>query len=121
MPTLATNRIDNDFMAKVTSLVGQNIDNVDFDISSLVQDIGMSRTGFFRKLKAITGQTPTQFILTVRLKRAAELLLNNPDMNIVEISDSVGFSSSQYFAKCFKKYMGKSPLSYRKENTIIDK
>ena len=118
---LATNRIDNDFMAKVTSLVGQNIDNVDFDISSLVQDIGMSRTGFFRKLKAITGQTPTQFILTVRLKRAAELLLNNPDMNIVEISDSVGFSSSQYFAKCFKKYMGKSPLSYRKENTIIDK
>lgn len=112
----ATNRMDNDFMEKLTSLVSSNLDNADFDINALIQAMGVSRTGFFRKLKSITGQTPTEFIQTIRLKRGAELLLNNPDMNIGEISDIIGFNTPKYFAKCFKEHFGKSPLAWRKEN-----
>ena len=62
----------------------------------------MARTNLFTKLKAITGQTPNDFILTIRLKKGALMLRNNPELNITEISDRIGFSSSRYFSKCFK-------------------
>ena len=113
---MATNRIDNEFLENVTELVHENLDNVDFDITELIKIIGMSRTVFFRKLKAITGQTPSEFIQAIRLKKGAALLLSNPEMNIGEISDVIGFNTSKYFAKCFKEYYGKSPLAYRKEH-----
>lgn len=114
---LATNRMDDEFLQKVTRIVTANMDNTAFDISDLIKAVGMSRTSFFRKLKAITGQTPTEFILTLRIRKAAELLLSNPEMNIGEISDYVGFNTSKYFAKCFKEHYGKSPLAWRKEKT----
>lgn len=113
---MATNRMDNDFLEKVTELVHSNLDNVDFDITELVKAVGISRTVFFRKLKAVTGQTPSEFIQTIRLKKGAALLLSNPEMNIGEISDIIGFNTPKYFAKCFKEQYGKSPLAYRKEN-----
>ena len=112
---MATNRLDNDFLGKVTETVTDNIDNVDFDISELIKAVGMSRTVFFRKLKAVTGQTPSEFIQTIRLKKGAELLRKNPEMNISEISDAIGFNTPKYFSKCFKEHYGKSPLTWRKE------
>ena len=51
----------------------------------------MARTNLFTKLKAITGQTPNDFILTIRLKKGALMLRNNPELNITEISDRIGF------------------------------
>ena len=66
------------------------------------------------KIKAITGQTPNDFFITLRLKKAAFLLRNNPELNITEISDRIGFSSSRYFSKCFKEIYHVSPLAYRK-------
>lgn len=74
----------------------------------------MARTNLFTKLKAITGQTPNDFILTIRLKKGALMLRNNPELNITEISDRIGFSSSRYFSKCFKDVYHVSPLAYRK-------
>ena len=62
----------------------------------------------------ITGQTPNEFILTIRLKKGALMLRNNPELNITEISDKIGFSSSRYFSKCFKDIYHVSPLAYRK-------
>ena len=73
----------------------------------------MARTNLFAKLKAITGQTPNDFILTIRLKKGALMLRNNPELNITEISDKIGFSSSRYFSKCFKQKMGMTPTEYR--------
>ena len=113
---MATNKMDNDFLGKVTEIISANIDNSDFDISELIKTMGMSRTVFFRKLKAVTGQTPSEFIQTIRLKKGANLLRHNPEMNICEISDIIGFNTPKYFAKCFKEHYGKSPLTYRKEN-----
>ena len=113
----ATNRLDGNFLEKVTETIYDNLDNSAFDISELIKILGLSRTSFFRKLKAVSGQTPTEFIQTIRLKKGADMLRRNPEMNISEISDAVGFNTPKYFAKCFKDYYGKSPLTWRKEYT----
>ena len=78
------------------------------------REMAMARTNLFTKLKAITGQTPNDFILTIRLKKGALMLRNNPELNITEIADRIGFSSSRYFSKCFKDIYHVSPLAYRK-------
>lgn len=113
----ATNRLDNDFLDRITGLINENLDDVSFDIDELIKSVGMSRTGFFRKLKAITGQTPSELILSIRLRKGADLLRFNPEMNISEISDAIGFNTPKYFAKCFKEHYGKSPLAWRKDAT----
>ncbi len=111
----ATNRLDNDFLEKVQTIVYKNLDNEGFDLNGLIKSIGMSRTVFFRKLKAVSGQTPTEFIQTIRIKKGAELLQKHPEMNIGEISDAIGFNTPKYFAKCFKEHYGKSPFAWRKD------
>lgn len=67
----------------------------------------------FQKIKGITGQTPNEFLSTVRLKRAAFLLRSDLTLSISEISDKTGFSSPRYFGRCFKEAYGVSPLGYR--------
>ncbi len=76
--------------------------------------MGMARTNLFAKIKGITGSTPNEFVSTIRLRRAASLLRNNPELNVSEIADCTGFSSARYFSKCFKALFHVSPLSYRK-------
>lgn len=113
-PMLATNTIDKQIMNKVTVILEDNINNPDFNIDSLALEMGMSRTILFSKIKAITAQTPNELITTVRLKRAAFLLRNNPEMNVTEISEKVGFNSLRYFSKCFKEKYEQSPSVFRK-------
>lgn len=69
-------------MDKVTEIIENEIDNVNFSVDQLVAQMGIARTKLFTKLKAITGQTPSDLIMTIRLKRAAYLLKNNPELNI---------------------------------------
>ena len=103
---LTNNILDKKFMDKVTEIIENEIDNVNFSVDQLVAQMGIARTKLFTKLKAITGQTPSDLIMTIRLKRAAYLLKNNPELNISEISDRTGFSFPKYFSKCFKKKNG---------------
>ena len=81
----------------------------------------MSRTSFYCKLKALTGQSPTEFIRVMRLKRATQLLKEG-GYAINEISDMVGFSDTKYFREVFKKYYKMSPSRYAKEggNPTVD-
>jgi transcriptional regulator GlxA family with amidase domain len=74
-------------------------------------EIGMSRMQLFRKLKALTNQTPSEFIRTIRLKRAAQLLQQKFG-NVAEITYEVGFNNLSYFAKCFRELYGVSPSEY---------
>lgn len=111
---LATNPIDKDIMDRVMQVVEKHLDNPDFNVNLFAREMGMARTNLFTKLKAITGQTPNEFILSIRLKKAAMLLKNNFEFNITEISDRVGFSSPRYFSKCFKDVYHVSPLVFRK-------
>ena len=110
-----TNKLDNDFLEKVQTLVAENLDSEEFNLNELIKSMGMSRTVFFRKLKTVSGQTPSEFIQTIRIKKGAELLRNHPEMNIGEISDAIGFNTPKYFAKCFKDHYGKSPFEWRKD------
>lgn len=111
---LATNPMDKELLDKAMSIIEKYIDNTDFNVNIFASEMGMARTNLFTKLKAITGQTPNDFILTIRLKRGALLLRNNPELNISEIADRIGFSSSRYFSKCFRNIYHVNPLAYRK-------
>lgn len=111
---LSTNPLDKKLMDQVVKAIEGHIDETDFNVDSLVQTIGMSRSKLFSKLKSITGQTPADFILTIRLKYAAAMLKEHPELNISEISDRAGFSSPRQFSKFFKAKYGAIPQQWRK-------
>lgn len=111
---LATNPMDKEMLDRAMEIIEKYLDDSDFNVNTFAREMGMARTNLFSKLKAVTGQTPNDFILTIRLKKGAVMLRNNPELNITEISDKVGFSSSRYFSKCFKDVYHVSPMNYRK-------
>lgn len=115
---ITKNPLDELFMEKIISQVMKNLDNDDFSVEELGEIIGMSRSNLFRKLKAITGQTPIEFIYFVRIKRSMELLLERK-MNVSEIAWEVGFKNPSSFSKSFKKQFGKSPSQFL--NDLIEK
>lgn len=103
--------LDEQLIQKALERIERNIDNPEYSVESLSQDLGMSRMNLYRKLQSITGHTPTEFIKTIRLKRAAQLLQGS-QLTIVEVADRVGFCSSSYFTKCFKEQFGVLPTQY---------
>lgn len=94
--------------------VEKNIDNNEYTINDLVKDLGLSRTIAFEKFKALIGQTPNDFIQMIRLKRAAQLILET-DLKFSEVGYMVGFSNPKYFSKCFQKQFGFTPTEYKKK------
>lgn len=107
--------LDEEFVKKAVEYVERNIDNPDYSVNQLSNDLAMSRTQLYRKFESITGLTPNDFIRSIRLKRAAQLLKDS-SYNISEISDIVGFNSIKYFNKYFKEQFGLTPTQYRSEN-----
>ena len=101
---VSQNKLDEDFIEQCTKIILDNLDNTDFSINSLAQELNMSRTSVFTKIKGIMGMTPNDFIKVTKLKTAAKLLAEGK-YRISEITYIVGFSSSSYFAKCFQKEM----------------
>ena len=112
---LSSNPMDSELLHKATSVVESNLDNPDFDIQTFAREMGLSRTYLFSKIKGLSGMTPNEFIIDVRLKRSVSLLLANPQMSISEIAYRTGFNTLSYFIKCFKDRYSKSPNVYRKE------
>ena len=91
----------------------------EFNIDSLVQEVGISRSGLFAKLKALTGMTPNDYIRLIRLRKAASLLVNE-GISSSEACFQVGFSSPSYFSKCFQDQFGMSPSEFKKKNKVQD-
>ena len=114
---LATNPLDKKLIEQVTKVIEDHIDDTGMNPDMLTSEIGISRTKLFSKLKSITGLTPADFILTFRLKKAAVLLRENPELNISEIADRLGFSSPRQFSRFFKEKYGIIPQAYRKGGT----
>ena len=102
------NPLDKEFIEKAVQLINESLDDPDFSINHLCMEVGMSRSSFFNKLKALTGQGPNDFIRTVRLNKAKELLLTK-QYNVFETSVMTGFPDSKYFSTAFKKQFGISP------------
>lgn len=111
---LATNEQDLVFIEKVCSVIEKHIDDPEFDVPALCTELNMGRTKLFAKLKGIAGQTPNDFILNVKLKKASVFLRNNMEMSVADIAYTLGFGSPKYFGKCFKEQFGVSPTMYRK-------
>lgn len=118
---LATNPIDKEILDNAIGIIESHLDDTSFNINIFARKMGMARTNLFAKIKAITGQTPNDFILSIRLKKGAIMLRNNPELNVSEIADKIGFSSSRYFSKCFKDTYHVNPLAYRKGQSSDDK
>lgn len=106
-----TNELDQQFLDEITSLVEDNISDPDLSVNVLCQAMGMSRTSFYHKLKSLIDMSPSEFIRTIRLKRAKKLLLH-PGNNISEVAYSTGFADAKYFSTLFKKYYNQSPSSF---------
>lgn len=110
----ATNPIDKEAIEKAQSIVEKYIDDSSFDVNVFAREMALGRTKLFAKIKGITGQTPNEFIQTIKLKKAAFWLKNNPELSIADITYSLGFSSPRYFSKCFKDAFGVAPIYFRK-------
>ena len=93
-----------------------NISDSAFGVEKMADDIHLSRTQLFRKLKAISGMSPNEFINEIRLQKAADLILSKAD-TLTQISYSVGFKEQSYFAKRFRKKFGVAPSEYAPQNT----
>lgn len=111
---LATNGADHQFMEQCVACIEQNIDNSDFDVNMFAQTMNLGRTKLFLKLKGIAGQTPNDFILNVRLKKAQMLLMQTDTKTISEIAYEVGFNSPSYFIKRFRELFGITPAQFQK-------
>ena len=104
------NSFDDEFLKKAIKLVTDNVDNSDFTINELCQKMAMSRTLLYEKLKAITGQSPSEFIRIIRLRYAKELLMSGK-YSVPTVATMTGFINAKYFSTVFKKYFGDNPSS----------
>lgn len=107
--------LDEELVKKALKYVEVNMDNTEYTVEDLSNDIGLSRVHLYRKLQSITGQTPLDFIRSIRLKRAAQYLRDS-QYNVSEIADRVGFNTLKYFNKYFKEEFGMTPTQYRSQN-----
>jgi signal transduction histidine kinase/AraC-like DNA-binding protein/ligand-binding sensor domain-containing protein len=108
---ISVTSLDEKFLTKIMDTIEAHMGDELFSLDVLSQESGYSNMHFYRKFKALTGQTPGAFLKTIRLKRAAALLAKNSD-NVNQIGYSVGFSSPSYFNKCFKEQFGVTPGQY---------
>jgi DNA-binding response OmpR family regulator/signal transduction histidine kinase/ligand-binding sensor domain-containing protein len=104
---------DERFLKKAYEIVEKHLIDTDFDVQLFSSELGMSRAQLYRKIDAVSGQSVNEFIRIVRLKKAAELLLNS-DLQISEIVEKVGFNSFAYFTKSFREYFGVTPSQYKR-------
>jgi AraC-like DNA-binding protein len=91
--------------------------NADYSVYQMSLDMNMDRTVLYKKLHSITGLTPSEFIRTLRLKRAAQLVIHGK-YPVAEVSEMVGFNTQKYFSKYFKEAFGVLPSQYR--NKTLD-
>lgn len=115
--SIATTKADEDFLKKVTEVINSNMSNVQFNIDELAAVLNMSRSSLHRKIKGLSELTPNEFIILVKLKKAAEYLKEG--YRVSEVYYIVGFSSSSYFSKVFKKQFGVSPMNWNQDSDDI--
>ncbi|GAB5553237.1 MAG: substrate-binding domain-containing protein [Saprospiraceae bacterium] len=105
--------LDQVFIKKFASYVNENYMRQDFQVLDLCEEMQLSRSQLYRKIKALLGQSISDYCQNIRLSKA-EQLLQNPDLNISDIAYQVGYTSPDYFAKVFKSKYNIAPLQYRK-------
>ncbi|MFR9565048.1 MAG: substrate-binding domain-containing protein [Rikenellaceae bacterium] len=108
----ATSPLESKFIAKFYEIIEQNIGNVDFEFENIGDELCYSRVQVYRKVKALTGESPSRLLRKARLERADELL-RTTDRPIADIAFEVGFSAPSYFSKSYKEHFGELPSGVR--------
>ncbi|WP_343329627.1 hybrid sensor histidine kinase/response regulator transcription factor [Polaribacter staleyi] len=106
--------VDERFLQQAMEVVEEHMTNTDFNVEMLIKEMGYSRTNLYTKFKEITGLSSSEFIRSIRLKRAVQLF-EQSDLSVKEIMYMTGFNTASYFAKCFKKQFGVIPSEYVKQ------
>jgi signal transduction histidine kinase/ligand-binding sensor domain-containing protein/DNA-binding response OmpR family regulator len=110
--------LDTVFIEKALAVVEKHMQDSEFSTEEFAREMFMSRSKLHRKLTLLTSQSANEFIQSIRLRRAVDLIKNS-QMSMEEISILVGFNSPAYFTKCHKKHFGKTPTELKSENSVI--
>ena len=110
---ITNNPKDEKFMSELMGVIEENISNEDFNVNEITSTMHISRSLLHNKVKALSGCSTTQFIRTIKMKKAKSLLLEGK--NVSETSYAIGISDPHYFSKCFKKEFDISPSEFLKE------
>lgn len=103
---------DNTFLEGIRRILEENIQDAEFNVNSLSKQMNISTTQLYRKLKALTGYSPVEFMRIVRLQKACELLKQRNN-TVKEVCFLVGFNNLSYFVKCFREFFGVTPAVFR--------
>ena len=110
---LATSSLDEKIILKAKSVIEANIADPEFSVKMLCDELGMTNSTLYRKMKGILNMMPNEFIRNIRLRRAAQLL-EDAAIDIAEAAYLTGFNDPSYFSACFKKQYGVTPSAYNK-------
>lgn len=103
------------FISKVRQLIGEHLDIQGYTIDMLCADMGMSRTGFYNKMKEFTGKYPTEYVVEFKMARA-KLLLETGHYSVTETAEMLGYCDAKYFGKKFKDFYHVCPTKFIREN-----
>ena len=110
-PEVEIDELDKKLLDEIKETIEENMVDSDFNVSVLQEKMGMGNKQLYRKLKALTGQTPVEYIRDMRMQKAAKLLKAGK-FSVSEVMYTVGFSNSSYFSKCFSKAFGMTPTEF---------
>ena len=101
--------VEDGILAQLNELIKANIDNAQFDIKELAEGMHMSERTLHRKVKAMTGLAPNQYVRELKMQKARELIRKNKDYNMKQIALAIGMNNQTYFAKLYKQHFGNLP------------
>ncbi|MFD1628776.1 hybrid sensor histidine kinase/response regulator transcription factor [Pseudopedobacter beijingensis] len=102
---------DEVFLSKIMMFIENNLSEPGLNVEDMAKEVGMARSALYRKIKSMTGKTAIEFIRSVRIKRAGQML-KQKKLTVKEVVYSVGFTDMDYFRKCFKEEFGMTPRDY---------
>ncbi len=105
---------DKEFIDRLLTIIGEQLSNTDLDVEYICMQIGMSRTSLHQKIKNITTQSISEFVRSVRLRKAVQIMTEE-DVLLTEVIYRVGIQTQSYFTKAFKKEFGKTPSQFLQE------
>jgi signal transduction histidine kinase/ligand-binding sensor domain-containing protein/DNA-binding response OmpR family regulator len=109
---ISLSKIDEEFVQELEEVIEKNLSEPEFNVEDMGKKLYMSRATLYRKIYALSGKTPSEFLRSYRLKRAAQLLASNFG-SVTEVAFEVGFSNRNYFTKCFKEQFHQLPSDYK--------
>ena len=116
-PEVEMDELDRKLLDEIKETIEENMVDSDFNVSVLQEKMRMGNKQLYRKLKALTGQTPVEYIRDMRMRKAAKLLKAGK-FSVSEVMYTVGFSNSSYFSKCFSKAFGMTPTEFMRSSKV---